>query len=114
MYTLFEIDYYGKSHSVGESDNLAEAKKQANKASKSQIRENRKECDGMEKSIHDAMLGKIMDLVCEIEIKQKQWRESPLYDGCYAEDVFGMIKAINIVTGKKWRFVGDRLKPYEE
>jgi hypothetical protein len=43
MYTLFEIDYYGKSHSVGESDNLAEAKKQANKASKSQIMENGKD-----------------------------------------------------------------------
>ena len=34
MYKLFEIDYYGKSHSVGESDNLTEAKKQANKAYK--------------------------------------------------------------------------------
>lgn len=34
MYKAFEIDYYGKSHSVGESDNLIEAKKKANKAYK--------------------------------------------------------------------------------
>lgn len=34
MYKVFEIDYYGRSHSVGESDNLTEAKKKANKAYK--------------------------------------------------------------------------------
>lgn len=74
----------------------------------------RKGCDSMGKPIQDEMRERTMGLICEIEIKQKQWRESPSYNGCYAEDVVGMVKALNIVTGKKWRFVGDMLKPYEE
>lgn len=34
MYKAFEIDYYGKSHNIGESENLTEAKGIANKAYK--------------------------------------------------------------------------------
>lgn len=32
MYKAFEIDYHNRSHIIGESENLAEAKKMANKA----------------------------------------------------------------------------------
>lgn len=34
MYRVFEIDYYGRSYSAGESDNLTEAKKKANRVYK--------------------------------------------------------------------------------
>jgi len=62
------------------------------------------------KSNEDVMLERIMELICEIETKQKQWIANPNYDGCLAEDVLGMIKALNIVTGRNWRFDGEVLR----
>jgi hypothetical protein len=64
----------------------------------------------MGKSIQDEMLERIMELVCEIEIRQKQYQESQLYDGGYAENVLGMIEALNIITNKKWRMVDGIVK----
>ena len=34
MYKVFEVDYYDKSYNIGESEDLTEAKKLANKAYK--------------------------------------------------------------------------------
>lgn len=53
---------------------------------------------------------RIVLLIHEIETKQKNWEENRLYDGCYAEDVHGMIKALNIITDKEWRFENNKLK----
>ena len=64
----------------------------------------------MGKSVQDEMLERIMDLVCEIETRQKKYQESPLYDGGYAENVFGMIEALNIITNKKWRVIDGIVK----
>lgn len=51
-----------------------------------------------------------MILIDEIETKQMSWEENPSYDGRYAKNVLGMIKALNIITDKEWRFEGNKLK----
>ena len=53
---------------------------------------------------------RIMILIDEIETKQMSWEENPSYDGRYAKNVLGMIKALNIITDKEWRFEGNKLK----
>lgn len=51
----------------------------------------------------------IIELKTEIEAKQLCWRNNPNYDGCMAEDVFGMILALNLISGNKWHFDKDSL-----
>ena len=43
-------------------------------------------------------------LKAKIEDIQNEWRKNPNYNGCMAEDVRGMLDALDIIMEQKWKF----------